>query len=198
MTFLPSGTLKTLSVKGSALLPGGETATFTLRKGGVSTSITCTMTGPSNVCTDNTHTVVSAGENYDIMVVTSAATGTLNYNFSLLKRSRDAATSWIGSTAEIINISRPSMTRQRKPDRKDQAMYLCAVLLGVAMFQVHQEIKQHIDDCSKKSALVVKILSGVAVMVLGELIMKGFSLFKLAGSCCIGQLRQVATVTKMW
>lgn len=73
------------------------------------------------------------------------------------------------------------MTSKRKSDRKDQAMYLAALLLGVGMFQVHQEIKQHIDDCSKKSALVVKILSGVAIMVLGELILKGMSLFQLVG-----------------
>lgn len=73
------------------------------------------------------------------------------------------------------------MTNKRRSDRKDQAMYLGALLLAAGMFQVHQEVKKHIEDCSAKSALVVKILSGVGIMVFGELILKGFSLFKLAG-----------------
>lgn len=74
------------------------------------------------------------------------------------------------------------MMSDRKSQRKDQAMYLAAALLAVGMFQVHQEVKKHITDCSAKSAMVVKVLSGVAIMVLAELMIKGFSLFKLVGS----------------
>jgi hypothetical protein len=60
-----------------------------------------------------------------------------------------------------------------------EAVYVGMTILSVALFQLNTTMKAHIEDCSKKSALVVRILGGVAVMVLGELLMKGLSFFQL-------------------
>ena len=52
-----------------------------------------------------------------------------------------------------------------------------AMMLGiVGLFQVHSQLKDHMEDCSRKSALLVKIVSGVAVLVLGELILRGLGM----------------------
>lgn len=82
-TVLPSGTLKTLTVVASGNMPAGQSALLTLRKAASDTAITCTIIATANACSDLSHTVISAGEVYDISVVTSATSGALTYNFSI-------------------------------------------------------------------------------------------------------------------
>lgn len=84
-SFLPSGTLSKFIVKASSGLPSGQTAQFTVRKDGVNTAITCTITGTSDNCNDGTHTVASTTNAFSVQVVTSATTGALNYSFSMLE-----------------------------------------------------------------------------------------------------------------
>lgn len=70
------------------------------------------------------------------------------------------------------------MAVKKKTELKDHALSIALFMLGVSMFQINNTLKNHIEDCSAKSALVVKVLSGVAILVAGELIMRGFSLFE--------------------
>lgn len=82
-TNLPIGTLKNLLVKAGAGLPSGQTAVITLRQNATNTAVTCTITGPSDGCSDTTHTATSTGGVFDLQVVTSATTGALAFNFSV-------------------------------------------------------------------------------------------------------------------
>jgi hypothetical protein len=75
-----------------------------------------------------------------------------------------------------------SSAKQRKSQRVDQAMALGAAILAVGLFHVHREMNDHIESCSARWGLIVKIMTSIAVMVFGELIIRGFSLFHLVTS----------------
>lgn len=70
------GVISNLYVQLSMALGGGNSAAFTLRKNGVSTSLTCTISGASSTtANDITHTVsIAEGDLLDIMIV---PTGTI-------------------------------------------------------------------------------------------------------------------------
>jgi hypothetical protein len=63
----------------SANSPAGTTFTYTLRKNGGNTIVTCAVVAGQNSCTDSTHSISNvAGEKIVLQVQRTAGTGTLN------------------------------------------------------------------------------------------------------------------------
>ena len=61
--FPTSGTIKGLHVEAAAAPGGGKSRTFTVRKNGVATSLTCTISNNATTCDDTTNTVtIAAGD----------------------------------------------------------------------------------------------------------------------------------------
>ncbi len=67
-TILSSGTVSTLIVKVSTP-PGSGSWTFTVRKNGVSTALTCSVTGTDTTCADSTHPeLFGSGDLFSVLV----------------------------------------------------------------------------------------------------------------------------------
>lgn len=76
-----AGTFKNLQFN-SASVAAGQTVTATWRVNNINTAITCTITGPASFCNDFTHTAtITAGQGYDLQIVTSATSGTQTLMF---------------------------------------------------------------------------------------------------------------------
>lgn len=69
-----------------------------------------------------------------------------------------------------------------KQSSTDHALIGSMVLMIFAMFQVNKTLSEHMKDCSDKSALVVKVLVGVGVIVLGQLLVGAFSHIHVVGN----------------
>lgn len=80
-----AGTIRNLRVTSSATVGAGQTVTFTVRKNGVDTGITCQLTnGGGRTASDSTNTItVVAGDLITISSVTSATTGTMHLTANL-------------------------------------------------------------------------------------------------------------------
>jgi hypothetical protein len=73
------GTFKNLFVQSTAPA-SGQTLTATWRVNNANTALTCTITGTGTTCNDTTHTATcTAGQSYDLQLVTSATSGTLAF-----------------------------------------------------------------------------------------------------------------------
>jgi hypothetical protein len=72
-----SGNFRNLFIQSSAPA-SGQTIASTWRVNGADTGLTCTITGTGTTCNDQTHTTsCTAGQTYDLKVVTSATTGSI-------------------------------------------------------------------------------------------------------------------------
>jgi len=73
------GTFKNLYLVSTAPATGQTlTATWRINNATPSNQITCTITGPATTCNDTTHTsACTAGQSYDLLVVSSASTGSI-------------------------------------------------------------------------------------------------------------------------
>jgi hypothetical protein len=71
-----AGTLKNFTIRLDAVLSGGTSITYTVRKNGVATALTCTITTASAAvtCSDVTHTASFAAG--DLISIGSARSGT--------------------------------------------------------------------------------------------------------------------------
>lgn len=77
------------------------------------------------------------------------------------------------------------MAKRKSPvSNKEQLVTAGIFAAAFGLWQVHNQLKSHMEDCAQKSALLVKIVSGVAVLVGGELIIRtlNFFHFSLGGS----------------
>lgn len=69
-------------------------------------------------------------------------------------------------------------------EMKDNIILGVAVAAAVGFIQLNntlkaqeETLKGHMEDCSKKSAMLVRVVIGVGTMVLGELLLKGLTFF---------------------
>jgi hypothetical protein len=64
-----AGTVSDLKALVNTAPGNGNTWTVTVRKNGVNTAVTCTITNPNLTCTDTTHSVAfAAGDDIDVLI----------------------------------------------------------------------------------------------------------------------------------
>lgn len=81
---IPAGTLKNLRIKSNTVPGSAKNYTFTLQLNGVDTAMTCQISGAgSDTASDTTHTITTAGEVYNLKVVTDSGAATAAFTFSI-------------------------------------------------------------------------------------------------------------------
>lgn len=78
---MPACTVKNLRVCANTVVAAGQNCVVTVRKNGVDTGVTCTLTNSSRIASDLTNSVAfAAGDLMTVSVVSSATAGTHTYN----------------------------------------------------------------------------------------------------------------------
>lgn len=75
------------------------------------------------------------------------------------------------------------MSRKQKSLSQKEQVIISLMGAGVfGLWQMHSQLKSHLDDCAKKSQVVAQIAKAILVAVVIELILRGLNMFQLSSA----------------